>query len=222
MAKRWRDDAAFRRSFLDLDAIPEVAAAPDLDPFSLEEGGKGDLPEEEGSGPGRTGESHGPKPAGGATGEGPLPALSVFKTGSLSEARECVRLLDLELAKNPGNERAKTAKLNIMEVFRAETGLGSAKKRAQEGRKEYETKVRNLQIASRPNRLTRRIDYDEIYRIRREISVVSTQIQQADQSVTTARAELKRLLQSASTAIPEPDKEPLARLWQVVSKRNNL
>lgn len=148
-----------------------------------------------------------------------LAALQAFKSGTLDEAKECIRQLDEELKNDAENTRIKLVKSTIMDVFRAEASLVSARNGTKDAEKEYKIKIQNLQIASRPSPLTGRVDTSEALRIKREADAIKANF---ESRVTNAKSNLKKTIVDARRAVPAPDNLPLSRVWSQIESRNNL
>jgi hypothetical protein len=151
--------------------------------------------------------------------ESALAALSVFKDGTLDEAKECIHLLDDELKGDPQNERIILIKNAIMDVFRADASITSALKGQQEAAKRYEVMMRNLKMASSPSPLTGKVNTNEVNRIRRESSELK---ENANAEVIAAKSQLLNSLKSARTSIPPVDNTVLLPVWEKVAKRNGV
>ena len=148
-----------------------------------------------------------------------LTALEAFNSGTLEEAKECIRQLDEELKKNPDNTRVKLVRTTIMDVFRAESSLTALLEGQKESDKQYQIKMQNLQIASRPSPLTGKVNATEVERIKRELSEIKAS---SESRINTAKANLRKSLDSAKSSISAPDSETLSRVWSQIEIRNNL
>lgn len=149
----------------------------------------------------------------------PLTALGAFKNATLDEAKECIRLLDEELAKDPKNARIPVLKTTIMNVFRAEASLVSALNTRAATGKEIERLTQNLAISSKPSSLTGKVNNDEVQRIRRELDAVKSN---SASKIQAAKSALQDSLDRARKTIPSPDKEALSGVWEKISDRNGL
>jgi TPR repeat protein/formylglycine-generating enzyme required for sulfatase activity len=148
-----------------------------------------------------------------------LEALNVLKNATIDEAKECIRQLDEELKNDSENTRIKLVKSTIMDVFRAEASLIAALKRRSDADKQYQIKMQNLQIASRPSPLTGRVNTAEVERIRRDANEIKTS---SLARINAAKTDLSKSLNAAKRVIPSPDSEPLSRVWSQIESRNNL
>jgi hypothetical protein len=151
--------------------------------------------------------------------ETPLTPLRTLRNGTIEEAKECIRLLDEDLVKDPGNERIRAVKSAIMDVFRSEASLVAAVNGTKDSEKEYRIKMENLKIASRPSPLTGRVNTTEVERIRREAEAIKTG---SEERVRNAKSGLKRIIENARSSVPVPDREALSRVWDQIERRNNL
>jgi hypothetical protein len=151
--------------------------------------------------------------------EPPLAPLAVLRNSTIEEAKECVRLLDEELGKNPGNERASVVKTAIMDVFKSEASLIACVSGTKDAEEQYRIKMQNLQVASRPSPLTGRVNTTEVERIRREAEAIKTG---SESRVRNAKSALKRTIEEARRSAPAPDREALSRVWDQIERRNNL
>lgn len=148
-----------------------------------------------------------------------LTALQVFTSGTLDEAKECVRLLDEQLKNDPENTRIKLVKSTIMDVFRSEASLIAALNGQAEADKQYEIKMNNLRITSKPSALTGKVNTAEVERIRRELAEIkATTVSR----INAAKVDLRNSLNSAKHSISAPDSETLSRVWSQIEIRNNL
>ena len=148
-----------------------------------------------------------------------LEALNVLKNATIDEAKECIRQLDEELKNDSENTRIKLVKSTIMDVFRAESSLIAALKRQSAADKQYQIKMQNLQIASRPSPLTGRVNTAEVERIRRDANEIKTS---SVARIHAAKTDLSKSLNAAKRMIPAPDSDPLSRVWRQIESRNNL
>jgi hypothetical protein len=151
--------------------------------------------------------------------EPPLAPLAVLRNSTIEEAKECVKLLDEELEKNPGNQRASAVKAAIMDVFKAEASLIAAVSGTKDADEQYRIKMQNLQLASRPSPLTGKVNTTEVERIRREAEAIKTG---SESRVRNAKSALKKTIEEARRSAPAPDREALSRVWDQIERRNNL
>ena len=106
-----------------------------------------------------------------------------------------------------------------MDVFRAESSLTALLEGQKESDKQYQIKMQNLQIASRPSPLTGKVNATEVERIKRELSEIKAS---SESRINTAKANLRKSLDSAKSSISAPDSETLSRVWSQIEIRNNL
>ena len=151
-----------------------------------------------------------------------LSALQIIKNGSLDEARECVRLLDEQLKRTPGNTRIEKVKNTIVNIFREEASLTSALNNRLAAENKLTVQTRNLEIASQPSGLTGQINQDSVQRGQRLVAETQTAITSADSTANDRRAKLRELLNSALDELPAPEGPALEPVWRKVAGRNNI
>ncbi len=139
--------------------------------------------------------------------------MAVLRNSTIEEARECIQLLDAELKNGPGNERVKTAKSAIMDVFKSEASLIAAVSGTKDAEEKYRIKMQNLQIALRLSPLTGKVNTTEVERIRREAEAIKTS---SESRVRNAKSALKRTIEEARRNTPAPDRETFSRVWDQI------
>ena len=149
-----------------------------------------------------------------------MPALSVLKNGNIKEAKECIRLLDIELSEDPGNQRIIRLKATIMDVFRAEAALTSALKGSPRADRLYKQMIKDLRVASKISPLTGRAnDAAKAEQLRRAAEAMRTN---EEARIKAARTGLQKSLNSARSAIPPPEGGELSHVWDKIAKRHKL
>ena len=151
-----------------------------------------------------------------------LEAISVFKTASLTEARECIQILDDGLSKFPDNETLISLRKKIKAVFRSEASLTSAKVALKSARNKLSVEQRNLEVVSIPSKLTGKINQNSLGRVRRQMKEASKKIAAGETKVANLKKALKAQLESVSTDLPEPSKRLLTEFRKKISRRNGL
>ncbi|MEI7775065.1 MAG: hypothetical protein WCK17_09835, partial [Verrucomicrobiota bacterium] len=151
-----------------------------------------------------------------------LSALQIIKNGSLDEARECVRLLDEQLKRTPGNTRIEKVKNTIVNIFREEASLTSALNNRLAAENKLTVQTTNLEIASQPSGLTGQINQDSVQRGQRLVAETQTAITSADSTANDRRAKLRELLNSALDELPAPEGPALEPVWRKVAGRNKI
>ena len=151
-----------------------------------------------------------------------LSALQSIKTGTLDEARECVRLLDEQLSQDAGNTRIQKVKSTIMDIFREEALLMAARGDYQKAGQLLTKEQQNLEIASRPSALTGRVNEESVAWTSGKINAAETAMQIEKEKVEKSRSRLQDFLSEAMSKLPKEERDALSPVWRQIAKRHDL
>ena len=149
-------------------------------------------------------------------------AFSVFKTGTLKEAKKSIARLDALLEKKPDNERVKNLKVFIKEVFLAEYAVTQAVKNKEDAEKTIQSKKRNLGIVSKPSALTRTIDKQAVARVKKELGQANEGLKKAEKEVSQEVKNLQDTIKRISGKIQSPDRELLDPVFDKLAERHGF
>lgn len=147
-------------------------------------------------------------------------AFSVFKKGTLKEAKICIARLDAELEKNPNDERLKNLKTSIKEVFLADLAITEANQNKVDGELNIKSKNRNLQIVITPSTLTKSIDQQEVAKAKKELAEANAELVKANKDIAHVKNNLNDTIKRISEKMQPSDLELLKPLFSKITERH--
>jgi hypothetical protein len=149
-------------------------------------------------------------------------AFSVFKTGTLKEAKTSIARLDAELKKKPDNERIKNLKVYIKEIFLADHAVTQAIKNKGYAENIVKSKKRNLGMVSKPSTLSRVIDKQAVVRAKKELTQANAGLKKAKKEVSQEVKNLQGTIKRISGKIQLPDRELLNPVFDKLAERHGF
>jgi hypothetical protein len=149
-------------------------------------------------------------------------AFSVFKTGTLKEAKKCIARLDAVLEKEPDNERVKNLKVFIKEVFLAEYAVTQAVKNKEDAERTVQSKNRNLGMVSKPSTLSLVVDKQAVARAKKKLAQANADLKKAQKEVSQEVKNLQDAIKRISGKIQSPDRELLDPVFDKLAERHGF
>lgn len=149
-------------------------------------------------------------------------AFSVFKKGTLKEAKTSIARLDAELKKKPDNERIKNLKAFIKEIFLADHAVTQAIKNKGDAENAVRSKKRNLGMVSKPSALSRLIDKQAVVRAKKELTQANAGLKKAKKEVSQEVKNLQGTIKRISGKIQLPDSELLDPVFDKLAERHGF
>jgi hypothetical protein len=147
-------------------------------------------------------------------------AFSVFKTGTLKEAKICIARLDAELKKNPNDERLKNLKASIKEVFLADLSIIEANQNKVDAELNIKSKNRNLQIVITPSTLTKSIDQQDVAKAKKELTEANTELGKANNNIALVKKNLTDTIKRNLEKMQPTDREHLEPVFSKIAARH--